>query len=174
MPEHSIQPPHNHRPLFVDDPMFACYMPGQEPISNSFLTAAVEKRELPHFENIRPLLPQPSWSGHSAAIECYWQAWEIAFGNLCRPTPLNGFVSNYLVSITSTVPVEVELRWPGGREIRQIKTRAIACTGPDRKGAARGGAEIKLNFSAPRRLRVRFPNAALRFFGTIRSAGETL
>ena len=51
---------------------------------------------LPTFAASRPLLPRPMWHGHQPTIDCYWKAWELAFGNLCQPTVANGFVAPYI------------------------------------------------------------------------------
>ena len=62
---------------------------------NSFISALPEQKELPDFSKVRSSLPDPFWDGHSAAIDCYWRAWELAFGNLQQPTRENDFLSNY-------------------------------------------------------------------------------
>jgi hypothetical protein len=41
------------------------------------------------------LLPVPHWPGQTAAIECYWRCWQIAFENFRRATEENGFVSDF-------------------------------------------------------------------------------
>jgi hypothetical protein len=52
--------------------------------------------EFPSFSDARArLLPVPHWPGHQAAIDCYWQCWEIAFQNFRRATDENGFVSDF-------------------------------------------------------------------------------
>jgi len=50
---------------------------------------------LPLFSRVQAVLPEPLWPSRPAAIDCYWRAWELAFGNLKQPTPANGFVANY-------------------------------------------------------------------------------
>lgn len=62
---------------------------------NSFISALPEQKELPTFSKVRSSLPDPFWEGHSTAVNCYWRAWELAFGNLQQPTRENDFVSNY-------------------------------------------------------------------------------
>lgn len=52
---------------------------------NTFIHAPREESDLPTFEASRSLLPDPIWEGHSAAIDCYWKTWELAFANLRRP-----------------------------------------------------------------------------------------
>ncbi|WNR45972.1 MGH1-like glycoside hydrolase domain-containing protein [Paenibacillus roseipurpureus] len=63
---------------------------------NSFLNVEREDKELPVFDQVKTILPQPFWNGQDEAIQCYWKAWELAFGNLRKPTPENGFVSNFI------------------------------------------------------------------------------
>jgi len=63
---------------------------------NVFLTMAPEESDLPTYGQARDVLPNPYWAGHQATIDCYWKTWELAFGNLRRPTPENGFVANYI------------------------------------------------------------------------------
>lgn len=86
------------------------FIPGQSPFSgrydthvanphvvrNAYLKVPAEETQLPTFPASRALLPEPYWDGHPATIACYWRAWELAFGNLKRPTPENGFCSNYI------------------------------------------------------------------------------
>jgi len=54
------------------------------------------RQGLPTFDEIKDRLPVPAWENHQSAIDCYWKAWELAFTNLRKPTPENGFVSNYI------------------------------------------------------------------------------
>jgi hypothetical protein len=63
---------------------------------NGFRMKSPETEDLPGFTGSRALLPQPFWENHSAAIECYWKVWELAFRNLRKPTPENGFITNYI------------------------------------------------------------------------------
>lgn len=63
---------------------------------NSFIGQAPETTALPSFMAIRHQLPQPVWEGHQDYIACYYRAWEIAFGNLRKPTSGSGFVSNFI------------------------------------------------------------------------------
>jgi mannosylglycerate hydrolase MGH1-like protein len=62
---------------------------------NHFLSLLPNYAELPSFSQIRQTLPDPFWTDHSAAVACYWRAWELAFSNLKRPTSENDFVANY-------------------------------------------------------------------------------
>jgi hypothetical protein len=62
---------------------------------NRFLVEAPEQADLPAYAGSAEILPHPFWSGHQSTIDCYWRAWELVFTNLKRPTPENGFVSNF-------------------------------------------------------------------------------
>lgn len=62
---------------------------------NHFLSFLPSYVELPSFGQARESLPDPFWTDHSAAVACYWRAWELAFSNLKRPTSENDFVANY-------------------------------------------------------------------------------
>ena len=55
---------------------------------NTFIAQKREKTKLPTFQKERGNLPQPMWEGHDGAIECYYKAWELAFKNLKKPSPL--------------------------------------------------------------------------------------
>ena len=63
---------------------------------NSFIGMERETAVPPTFVESRERLPKPFWRGHESAIDCYWKTWELAFGNLLRPTPENRFVSNFI------------------------------------------------------------------------------
>ncbi len=63
---------------------------------NVFIEKEPENHPLPTFEQERDRLPHPIWDGHGDEIACYWKAWELAFGNLGRPQPGSGFVSNFI------------------------------------------------------------------------------
>lgn len=63
---------------------------------NSFLTMPQEKAELPLFDDIKHLLPDPYWEGHQSAVDCYWKTWQLAFKNLRKPKSQSGFVANYI------------------------------------------------------------------------------
>ncbi len=63
---------------------------------NVFIGHTPEDAPLPKYEDIRDQLPKPTWEGHDDAIACYDKAWSLAFGNLCKPTPGSGFVSNMI------------------------------------------------------------------------------
>jgi hypothetical protein len=62
---------------------------------NKFKFLPLESVKLPLYRQARELLPEPFWTDHTANIDCYWRAWELAFGNLKQPTPENDFVANY-------------------------------------------------------------------------------
>ena len=63
---------------------------------NVFIDMPVEDAELPIYEDIKHKLPVPVWEGHDDAVSCYYKAWQLAFGNLRRPVPGTGFVSNFI------------------------------------------------------------------------------
>jgi len=63
--------------------------------ANAFRSRAPQPAEVPIYEHSRAVLPDPFWGGHAATIACYWRAWELAFGNLKRPTARNGFSASY-------------------------------------------------------------------------------
>ncbi len=65
-------------------------------LENEFISQKREIAKLPVYEKERDKLPQPVWEGHDDAIDCYYKTWEIAFGNLKRPSAFSGFVSNYI------------------------------------------------------------------------------
>jgi hypothetical protein len=62
---------------------------------NRFISMAPDQADLPSLSQTREILPDPFWSGHPAVSDCYWRAWELAFSNLRRPTPENGFAANF-------------------------------------------------------------------------------
>jgi hypothetical protein len=62
---------------------------------NEFISRPPENGELPAFSRAREVLPDPFWSEHQTTMDCYWRAWELAFGNLRAPTPENNFAANY-------------------------------------------------------------------------------
>ncbi len=63
---------------------------------NPFREKRYRPEPLPGFAAAREQLPQPILPGYPDWEGLYWRAWEIAWSHLRRPTPLNGFVSNYL------------------------------------------------------------------------------
>ena len=63
---------------------------------NIFLHRKAVTEELPVYAQAKDLLPQPYWDGHEDTVSCYWKAWELAFGNLKKPTLRNGFPANYI------------------------------------------------------------------------------
>jgi hypothetical protein len=63
---------------------------------NAFIGKVYKPQPLPRFEDIRDLLPQPFWESHADAVDCYWKAWEIAFGNLRQPSKNSRFTANYI------------------------------------------------------------------------------
>ncbi len=64
--------------------------------NNTFIGQDPETEPLPLYREIRGRLPRPVWDGHEDVIPCYDYAWETAFGNLRRPNPEAGFVTNFI------------------------------------------------------------------------------
>jgi hypothetical protein len=62
---------------------------------NPFRTLEPRVEPLPLFPQVQAVLPEPVWPARPAVIDCYWRAWQLAFGNVKQPTPANGFVANY-------------------------------------------------------------------------------
>jgi hypothetical protein len=86
-PVHPTPKPWNER--------YDTHVPNGWVSENRYPGRSMEKRDLPDFSQARKLLPEPFWAGHAGTMDCYWRAWELAFGNLKQPTPENDFVSNY-------------------------------------------------------------------------------
>ena len=63
---------------------------------NTFLQMTPDMGTVPLFESARPLLPEPFWEGHAAAIDCSFKAWTLAFANLRRPQAASGFVARFI------------------------------------------------------------------------------
>jgi len=63
---------------------------------NPFRSRTRERSAIPGFRDVRSLLPDPWWTGHETAIDCWWKVWELAFRNIKQPTKQNGFVSRYI------------------------------------------------------------------------------
>ncbi len=63
---------------------------------NGFRTAVPETLAPKTFAQARKILPEPFWDGHDEEIAMYWQAWEMAVGNIRQPQKGSGFVSPYL------------------------------------------------------------------------------
>jgi Mannosylglycerate hydrolase MGH1-like glycoside hydrolase domain len=63
--------------------------------ANPFISRRPDPADLPVFSHSRETLPDPFWAGHPEVSDCYWRAWELAFGNLKQPTPENDFAANY-------------------------------------------------------------------------------
>ena len=78
----------------MNDDLYAAHNPFVA--GNTFLGATPEDAPLPTYEEARDRLPEPIWAGHEATLRCYDKAWALAFGNLRRPTPGTGFVSNFI------------------------------------------------------------------------------
>jgi glycogen debranching enzyme len=63
---------------------------------NVFLKKTADNSMPPKFDDVRQLLPQPYWMNHSAAIDCYWRAWQIAFSNLKAIKEGSGYISPFI------------------------------------------------------------------------------
>lgn len=63
---------------------------------NRFLHTAVDPSTPPEFSASRDKLPKPIWKGHESAMDCYWKAWELAFGNLRAPRAGSGFIAPFI------------------------------------------------------------------------------
>ena len=63
---------------------------------NLFVNQKYSGGHLPDFKKAKSKLPSPLWEGHEKIISCYWKAWELAFGNLHKPTKENGFITEYI------------------------------------------------------------------------------
>jgi hypothetical protein len=63
---------------------------------NTFIGKPYLPQPLPRFQDVRNQLPRPFWESHADAVNCYWKAWEIAFGHLRQPSPKSGFSANYI------------------------------------------------------------------------------
>jgi hypothetical protein len=64
-------------------------------LENHFRSIVQEREEIPDFAKARSALPKPFWADHPSTIDCYWRAWELAFGNLKQPTPENDFAASF-------------------------------------------------------------------------------
>lgn len=62
---------------------------------NIFLSKSPVSTPAPVFAEIRSKLPQPLWPKRKDVINCYWNAWEIAFSNVHPVTKENNFIMPY-------------------------------------------------------------------------------
>jgi len=83
-------------PLYLRDPLLSCYVYNPLVEQNTFRAMTPDMSPLPPFQASRALLPKPFWQGHTSVIDCYWKAWEIAFGHLRQPNGANGFVAPFI------------------------------------------------------------------------------
>ncbi len=63
---------------------------------NTFIKKLPDTAQPPSFEGIRSKLPEPIWPKRKDVINCYWNAWQIAFSNLHSVTKENKFVAPYI------------------------------------------------------------------------------
>lgn len=75
---------------------FHAYVPESLVAANTFIGKNVDDIIPPRFEIIRGDLPLPIWESRPDAVEAYYRAWEIAFGNLRRPLPDSSFVASFI------------------------------------------------------------------------------
>lgn len=80
----------------ADNGYYNTYVPNDLVEENVFLDSAMEKQDLPVYEQVKDRLPNPYWEHHDDEVACYWKAWELAFGHLLQPNERNGFISNYI------------------------------------------------------------------------------
>ncbi len=62
---------------------------------NYFSKKKYVPEQLPTFEDVRHLLPQPILTDNPNWNKLYWAAWKMAFQNLKQPAPLSSLVSNF-------------------------------------------------------------------------------
>ncbi len=73
-----------------------CYVNEPHVAKNTFLQKPVEDTSLPTFEEVRDRLPIPVWGDRRDVLDCYYNTWRLAFGNLRRPVAEAGFVSSFI------------------------------------------------------------------------------
>lgn len=83
-----------HRLYQRNNDMAYVYEPLVE--ENSFISKEKDQEALPDYATVQDKLPALIWDGHPQAVECYNQAWKIAFGNLRLPAKEDGMVSSYI------------------------------------------------------------------------------
>ncbi len=72
------------------------YVINDHALKNTFVHAKAEEGEIPSFHEVKNKLPIPVWEGRQDAIDCYYKAWELAWGNLRKADEKAGFVSNFI------------------------------------------------------------------------------
>lgn len=78
---------------------FLCHASGTESTSDErgmyFYKKAYDHEPIPDYEACKHLLPVPVLDDHTAWLDMYYKAWEIAFSNIKAPAEGSPFVSNY-------------------------------------------------------------------------------
>ena len=112
-------------------PFLEFYAESPRVAENSFRRARPNKQAPPSFASVRHQLPEPFWDKHSDAIRCYWKAWELAFGNLQRVTPTNGFIEPFIVSsrrlCVFCAPLTASWSRSAGQRIQQLPFHVGQC-----------------------------------------------
>ncbi len=72
------------------------YVPNAHAQKNTFVGAPAEEGEIPAFSAVKGKLPVPVWEGNRTALDCYYRAWELAWGNLRRANGKAGFTSHFI------------------------------------------------------------------------------
>ncbi len=76
-----------YKNTYVKEPLMA---------DNTLRGARAVETPIPTLDEVRPLIPAPIWDGHPDEVAMYWNAWAIAFKNLCHPQPESGFITTYI------------------------------------------------------------------------------
>ena len=77
----------NESSFYIDEPYVK---------NNTFIGRTAENEELPEYEKIKHLLPEPILDGYDSAIKCYDKVWSLAFKNIKKPFENSGFVTNFI------------------------------------------------------------------------------
>ena len=74
------------------------YLRPTEPLvnKNPFLDRTCHAPRIPLYTEVRARLPIPILPEHPQWVEMYWRAWELAWLNLRRASPLAGFIANFI------------------------------------------------------------------------------
>ncbi|MDX2079195.1 MAG: trehalase family glycosidase [Terrimicrobiaceae bacterium] len=76
---------------------YADFVPEAPLVSeNPFVNRAPDERRPPLLADVRDRIPEPFWDGHDAEMACYWRVWDLAFRNLKRAAPHNGFIRPFI------------------------------------------------------------------------------
>jgi len=61
-----------------------------------FAKKTYQHKPLPTFDETKKKLPAPIFDEDPDYVKCYWKAWELAFKNFHEPSPISGFVSQFI------------------------------------------------------------------------------